>query len=334
MPRAARQLARGVGAVPTVSLASSFSPSAALVRTLSTSPSALYPAAPRSFRLPENYVPPTQPPSARPPETRKSQIIRTYTSLLRSTPIIIFFQHNNLTAVEWAAVRRELSVALKAVGPVDVGGADGKEVDLSSHVKLQVLRGRMFNVAMRIVEFHDPKGVSEDTTYNHDLSRVAYQAIKSAEEARDPNSIHATMEPLLSGPIAALCLPAVLPAYLAAALSVLAPGPASPAPTRRARPSYYELETQNALAKLMLVGGRIEGKPFDHQGVAWVGGIKGGLAGLRAQVVHLLQSAGLGLSTTLEGAGKALYVSLESHRQNLEPKKEETVEDGKEENKE
>ncbi|KAL5615683.1 hypothetical protein BROUX41_005714 [Berkeleyomyces rouxiae] len=331
MPRIVRQLARRVGVVASTTPAiPAFGPSTALIRTLSTGSPASYAAITASFRLPEDYVPPTQPPSARPPETRKSQIIRTYTSLLRSTPLIIFFQHNNLTAIEWAAVRRELSVALKSVGPVDVGAAHGKEIDLADDINLQVLRGRMFNVALRIVEFHDPRVTIEEEAHNHDLSRAAYNAIKSSEETRDSNTFHATMEPLLSGPIAALCFPAVSPAHLAAALSILSPNPAAPAPTRRSRPSYHDPETQNALAKLMLIGGRIEGTPFDHQGVTWVGGIKGGLGGLRAQVVHLLQSVGLNLSTALEGAGKALYVSLESHRQNLEPKKDIEEEDKKE----
>ncbi|KKA27171.1 hypothetical protein TD95_004303 [Thielaviopsis punctulata] len=321
MPRIVRQLARRVA--PTTPASLTLRP-AVLARAFSTTtPATAAATSLNSFRLPDDYVPPTQPPSARPPETRKAQMIRMYTSLLRSTPLVIFFQHNNLTAPEWAAVRRELAAALKAVGPVDVGAADGQPVDLAAAVRLQVLRGRMFNVAMRVVEFHDPTTADSGDKYTHDLSAAAYAAIKRAEKAADPDSVHAVMEPLLSGPVAALCLPAVSPAYLAAALSILAPGPDFPAPSRRASPGYYDLVTQNALSKLMLVGGRVEGKAFDNDGVTWVGGIKGGLGGLRAQVVHLLQSAGLSLTTALEGAGKALYVSLESHRQGMEGEKKE-----------
>ncbi|KAK6724421.1 hypothetical protein SNK04_003253 [Fusarium graminearum] len=75
-------------------------------RSISTSPNCS--AAVNDIRKPIDQAPATKPPSARPVETRKSQLIRTYTSLLRTTPLILFFQHSNLTAVEWAAVRREL----------------------------------------------------------------------------------------------------------------------------------------------------------------------------------------------------------------------------------
>jgi large subunit ribosomal protein L10 len=83
----------------------------------------------------------------------------------------------------------------------------------------------------------------------------------------------------------------------------------------------------------MLVGGRIEDKVFDLEGVKWVGGIDGGLEGLRAQLVYLLQSAGLGLTTALEGASKSLWLTMESRRSVMEeeqngPKEGEKKEEG------
>ncbi|KAH8177751.1 ribosomal protein YmL11 precursor, mitochondrial [Sarocladium implicatum] len=275
-------------------------------------------------RAPIDHAPPTKPPSARPVETRKSQLIRTYTSLLRSTPIILFFQHSNLTAVEWAAVRRELKKAISAVPPPN--STPGVEpIDLASKIQLQVLRTNMLNVAFKIVELHKPEAAAAlaqtpRTTRGplvHDLSEAAYHAIQNTPIPED--SAYAQIEPLLVGPIAALTLPAVSPAHVAAALSVLAPVPGQfPAPTRKKNPGYHDPTCQNALAKLLLVGGRIEGKVFDQSGVNWVGGIEGGLDGLRAQLVGILQGAGLGVTNTLEGNSKNLWLALEGRKGQLE----------------
>jgi large subunit ribosomal protein L10 len=280
------------------------------------------------LRLPDDYVPPTRPPTARPADARKSQLLRNYTSLLRSTPLILVFQHNNLTAVEWAAVRRELKLAL---ANVSTPGTDS--ADIASRAQLQVIRGRIFDVALKIVEFYDPSQVAPTTVssasgekvqvvYNHDLSKSAYNVAKGIAKGEIPvpeSSIYAQISPLLVGPLAIFTLPAVSPAHLAAALSVLAPSPpAFPAPSRKKNPSYYEPTAQNGLSKLMLVGGRVEDKVFDIEGVKWVGGIEGGLDSLRAQLVAMLQSAGLGLTTTLEGAGKSLWLTMESRRSVLE----------------
>ncbi|ATY66294.1 hypothetical protein A9K55_001399 [Cordyceps militaris] len=272
---------------------------------------------------PVQYSPVTKPPSARPAETRKSQLIRTYTSLLRTTPLILFFQHSNLTAIEWAAVRRELKKAVSAIPPTIVG-PDGMAIDISDSVQLQVLRTKMLDVALKIVEFYNPEAAAAmDTTARttrgpiiHDLSEAAYQAIHKAEVTSE--SAYSQIEPLMVGPIAALVMPAVSPAHLAAALSILSPVPGSfPPPTRKKNPGYHEPICQNGLAKLTLVGGRIEGKVFDQSGVNWVGGIPGGMDGLRAQLVRVLQSTGLGITSTLEGGSKNLWLALEGRKEQL-----------------
>ncbi|KAK4212704.1 hypothetical protein QBC37DRAFT_424465 [Rhypophila decipiens] len=282
-----------------------------------------------NLRLPANYVPPTKPPTARSPDVRKSQLLRSYTSLLRSTPLMLIFQHSNLTAVEWAAIRRELRFALASVDP----GPNPPPVDFASQIQLQVIRTRIFDVALKIVEFHDPKSVEPTTavtasgkqvkvTYNHDLSESAYEAVQKVSKGTVPvpsESQYPELAPLLVGPVALLTIPAVSPAHLAAALKVLSPSPpAFPAPTRKKQPSYYDPIAQAGLQKLLLIGGRIEGKVFDLEGVKWVGGIEAGLDGLRAQLVYMLQSAGLGLTSALEGAGKSLWLTMESRRADME----------------
>lgn len=326
---------RGLGAA--LSSAKRATPSAALVlpatAAATTATPRQYATAATSltgsrFSLPADYISPTKPPTARPSDTRKSQLLRTYTSLLRSTPLILLFQHNNLTAVEWAAVRRELRHAL---ANVSTPGTDSDEI--AAHAQLQVLRTRIFDVALKIVEFHDPSKVAPTSAsalngnrikvvYNHDLSKAAYKAIKAATSDDTPlpeSSAYAQLSPLLIGPVAALTLPAVSPAHLAAALSVLSPSPpAFPPPPKKKNPGYYDPIAQSAFQKLMLIGGRIEDKVFDLDGVKWVGGIEGGVDALRAQLVYLLQSAGLGLTSALEGASKGLWLTLESRRSVLE----------------
>ncbi|KAJ4410641.1 hypothetical protein N0V82_009191 [Gnomoniopsis sp. IMI 355080] len=279
-----------------------------------------------TFKLPDDYVPPTKPPSARPVETRKSQLLRSYTSLLRSTPLMLIFQQNNLSAIEWAALRRELKFALAAVPPPSSSSASASPdapapapVDIAPFIQLQVVRTSMFRQALKVLEFWDPTGAKE-AAYTHDLSMAAYEAVKAAEAKTIPaDSMYAQLQPLLVGPLCLLTFPAVSPQHLAAALSILAPSsPAFPAPTRKKNPGYHDQVTQSGLQKLLLIGGRIEGKAFDMDGVRWVGGIEGGLDGLRAQLVGLLQNAGLGLTSTLEGASKSLWVTMESRRTMLE----------------
>ncbi|KAK4444920.1 hypothetical protein QBC34DRAFT_414280 [Podospora aff. communis PSN243] len=285
-------------------------------------------SAPQSLRVPDDYIPPTKPPTARPSDTRKSQLLRSYTSLLRTTPLMLIFQHNNLTAVEWAAIRRELRAAL-----AEVPQPGDQEVDITPKIHIEVIRTRMFDMALKIVEYFDPSKVAPTvartltggkvkTVYNHDLSEAAYEAVKAATKAnkvQPDSSAYNDLAPLMVGPLAVVTFPVVSPQHLAVALKVLAPSPpAFPAPTRRKRPSYYDTTAQSGLQKLLLVGGRVEGKVFDTDGVKWVGGIESGLEGLRAQLIHMLQSAGLGLTTTLEGAGKSLWLTMESRRSVLE----------------
>lgn len=288
--------------------------------------------------MPADYVPPTQPPSARPPEVRKAQLLRTYTSLLRSTPLLLVFQHNNLTGIEWLAIRRELNLALsKVAAPVTVEGAE-PPLDITSSVELQVVRTGIFDVALKIVEFFDSGAVvaapGAKKAYNHDLSKAALATTKSmssGDAAIPETSTYAQIAPLLVGPVAVLKFPAVSPAHLAAALSILSPTPGQfPAPTRKKNPGYYEPIFQNALHKLLLVGGRIEGKVFDVGGVKWVGGIEGGLDGLRAQLVGMLQNAGMGLTSVLEGAGKSLWLTMESRKGMLEEQEKGEIQEGAE----
>ena len=62
----------------------------------------------------------------------------------------------------------------------------------------------------------------------------------------------------------------------------------------------------------------MEGRVFDNEGVRWVGGIEGGMEGLRGQLVRVLAEVGAGVTGTLEGVGRSLWVTVEGRRGMLE----------------
>ena len=197
--------------------------------------------------------PRTQPPSHKPPEFRKSQLHRQYQSLLRSSPLIVIFQHNNLKSTEWMGIRRDSITRYKrwmrTLQRMEIMST------LAMVRKMSVVQTGIFASALRVVEFWDPnfdskestvqppdpktatstpledtKGEKDDPVFTHGLSRQAWSTAK-----KDKKLKHG-LEPLLSGPLALLTLPSVSPQYLKAALSILSPTKAFPAPRRRTNP--------------------------------------------------------------------------------------------------
>ncbi|EKG17587.1 hypothetical protein MPH_05208 [Macrophomina phaseolina MS6] len=283
-----------------------------------------------------------QPPSYKPPEFRKSQLLRQYASLLRSTPLTLVFQHNNLRSVEWVGIRRELSKALRKVDE-ELAQANSPAAGLADAIKIHTVQTGIFRAALRVVEFWDPV-LARELQQEHQqapqtpapsspatqsskqlpASANAYTthtlSARAHDVAADRKKKHA-LEVLLSGPIALVTFPVVTPQHLAAALCILAPSaPKFPAPRRKANPDYHEPAVQSGLQKLMLLGARVEGQVFDQEGTRWVGGIEGGLDGLRAQLVHMLQGAGAQITSALEGASRSLYFAVESRRLDMEEK--------------
>jgi len=297
--------------------------------TIPVSPGTQHPSS-----LPSTRYSVIQPPSHRDPTQRKSQLLRSYVSLLQTTPLIILFQHNNLKALEWASIRRELATALQKVD--DTRSNPETNPAISDNIKLTVIRTNIFEPALRITEYYKPsvagntvesaegQGLEDerlDPALTHALSRNAYN------QAKQHMNEH-PLTPLMTGPLAALTFPTVSPQHLKAALSILSPQPgAFPAPTRRANPGYHQPAVQDGLKKLLLLGARIDGDVFDIEGTRWVGSIQGGMEGLRAQLVYMLQGFGAGITTTLEAASKNLWFTMEGRRRQLEeesaPKQEE-----------
>ncbi|KAK0926066.1 hypothetical protein LTR57_004315 [Friedmanniomyces endolithicus] len=203
-------------------------------------------------------------------------------------------RHNNLKATEWSGIRRELSIALRKID--DELAKEGKEV-VGAGVKLQIVRTGILASALNVVEFWEPKydaegqvapssNLSTDTSamvqdappddavepiYTHGLSRLAWSiASRNAKATQQPAN---DLTPLLSGPLALLTFPTTSPQHLAAALSILAPTKEFPAPKRKVNAAYHEKPVQDGIAKLMLLGARVEGRVMDMAGARWVGGI-------------------------------------------------------------
>lgn len=206
--------------------------------------------------------------------------------------------------MEWAGIRRELAAALR-------------RADLQPDaVKLQIIQTGMFAAALRVVEFHDP----ESGSGGHALSREAWEATNLPVEQGTQKKKNHPLHRLLSGPIAVCAFPSLSPEHLAAALKILTPTPgrnsAFAAPRRREAPGLYEGPVQSGLQKLMMLGARVEGRAVDGEEVRFVGGLakRGGLEGLRAEVVALLQGVGMGLVGGLEGVGVGVWGTLEGRR--------------------
>ncbi|CAK1354338.1 hypothetical protein CB0940_01799 [Cercospora beticola] len=287
------------------------------------------PAAPIEADLRNAAAPPvmrrpsTQPPSHKPPEFRKSQLHRQYQSLLRASPLMIVFQHNNLKSTEFMGIRRELAAALRKVD--EELAKNGNVGNVGADAKLQVVQTGIFASALKVVEFWTPQfeaesqqsAAAEALEHTQKLQTVSGLSSEAYKAAKSQKKKHG-LEPLLSGPLAVLTLPTVSPQHLKAALSILAPSPDFPAPKRRTNPSYYEPAVQNGLQKLMLLGARVEGKAFDMEGARWVGSIEGGLEGLRGQLVAMLQGFGAGITSALSAASTNLYLTMESRKTMLE----------------
>ena len=248
--------------------------------------------------------------------------------------MMLMFQHNNLKGTEWMALRRELEVALGAADK-RLAAAGLSETDLAKRIHIQVIRPSVFGAALKVVELWQPESqapeiaptdprsnsslpINDSATsptgpkYTHALSREAYQAVKT-------KTLEGGFEHLLAGPMALVTFPSLATDHLKTVLSVLCPkAPEFPAPKRRVQPGYYDPPVQLAVRKLMLLGARVEGRTMDTEGARWAGSIQGGLQGLQGQLVGLLQSVGAGVTSTLEGASRNLYITIEGRRGMLE----------------
>jgi large subunit ribosomal protein L10 len=212
-------------------------------------------------------------------------------------------------------IRRELASALRKMDAEKVRIDPEAQGLFANDIRIQIIQTGIFASALRVVEFFKPEeGDGMDAgALTHGLSSRAYEAASNRK-------LKVELEPLMSGPLAVIAFPAVSPQYLKTVLSILSPSPEFPAPRRKVNPDYHDPLVQAGLQKLMLLGARVEGKVFDLEGTRWVGGIDGGIDGLRAQLVAMLQGVGANLTNTLGSASKSLYFTMEGRRLDMEEK--------------
>ncbi|KAG0134101.1 hypothetical protein HOY82DRAFT_554758 [Tuber indicum] len=175
---------------------------------------------------------PTQPRTVKSPYTRKTQLQRTYLSLLRSTGLMIFFQHNNLRAVEWVALRRELLFGLRKLDPTST---------LAEGTRITVLKPALFATSLRVAEGYDPQ---------HKRSSEPGGSKIIAKEVEKLKETH-PLSPVLTGPVAALSFPSVEPAHLKVALDIMFP-------LKKPKKGLDPLAI-HGLQKLVLLAGRVDG---------------------------------------------------------------------------
>jgi large subunit ribosomal protein L10 len=243
---------------------------------------------------------PTQPPSHRAADARKTQLHRTYLSLLRSTPLMLVFQHNNLKATEWTALRREIAVALRKLS--------GKgEVDpIADGIKVVVLRGAVFSSAMRVAEYYDANNGQQ-----HGTSKEAYELTK--RRTKHP------LAPLFSGPVGIVTFSVFSPIHLKTVVELMFPEGRS---IKGMDPAAV-----SGLQKLVLLAARVDGhvatdklgsgRVLDGSMVRWASGLPG-FEALRGQLVAMLQSVGgAELARALEAIPVSVVRTVDAHRKVL-----------------
>lgn len=251
------------------------------------------------------------------------------------------------------AIRRELASALRKLDEME-------GTSYADEIKIHIVQTGIIAAALNLISFYSPRSTpgpaqpppknpkkpkAEETEIHptdprtnasapvpttapneHILSTRAHRIAQKYAKKRDHG-----LEPLLSGPLMLLTFPTVSPQHLSSVLSLLSPSPEFPAPRRRANPGYYDHPVQSGLQKLLLLGARVEGRAMDGEGVRWVGGIVGGIDGLRGELVRLisgdalkvrlvrmLEGVGGGLVSNLEAARMGVWRTLEGRRMELE----------------
>lgn len=221
---------------------------------------------------------------------------------------MLLFQHNNLRATEWAALRRELSIHL---------GKLGAEDPVTPHVKITILRNGIFDAAVRVADHFD----ANNQPY-HGTSKQAHWKTQKRKHA---------LSALMSGPLACVTFPEVSPQHLKVVMDIMFP---DGKPMKGLDPL-----ARQGLEKLILMAARVDGHAagrignaeiMDRAKIQWVSALPGYDA-LRGQLVAVLQSMGGGeLVRTLESIPVNVVRTLDGHRKNiageLEPKAEEKSE--------
>ncbi|KAF8425691.1 hypothetical protein EV426DRAFT_531522 [Tirmania nivea] len=245
----------------------------------------------------------TQPPSFKAATSQKTLLTRLYLSLLRSSPLVVIFQHNSMRATEWSAIRRELAGVLARV---DAGLPEGL-ARLGRFIGIMTVDTELLGVAIRVADKSAPGG----GLWTHGTSLEAAKAAKRSKRKHE-------MAPLLVGPLAVLTFPSLSPAHIAAAMDMMFPAKRGPAK------KGFDVAATTGLQKCILLGARVRERPmglgraFDDEGIRWLSGLKT-VEEMRGEIVALLQSVGGGeVVRALESVAISLGRTVEGRRRMLE----------------
>ena len=247
--------------------------------------------------------PPTQPPSYKSPASTKTLLLRVYLSLLRSSPVTLIFQHNAVTAAEWGAIRRELSLVM---AKVDVGLPEDSQAKIGQYVRVNAVHTAIFGVAVRIADKRSPEG----DLWSHGTG------VEAAEASRRVKTKH-KFTPLMVGPLGIVTFPILSVPHVEAAVNMLFPA-------KLVTKKGSDPAATAGLAKCILLGARVrekllgQRKVMDNDGIKWLCGLRS-VDELRAEIVSLLQSiGGSELVAVLQGAAVSLGRTVEARRKMLE----------------
>lgn len=236
--------------------------------------------------------PKTQPPSYRNATSRKTLLQRLYVSILRSSPLVVVLQHNNLIAAEWSAIRRELATAF-----------DKAEIPENVKPKLTVIHSGLFGVAMRVADAQDEAVVTAPYALAPEVAKTVLPSKKTHP-----------LKDVISGPLAIMSFGEVHPLALKTMLDVLFP-------ERNRFKKGIDPFARSGAEKLLMLAARVDGrggKILDRDAIKWVSGL-GGVDELRGQLVAMLQSVGGGeLVRALESVGLSVARTVEGRRKMLE----------------
>jgi large subunit ribosomal protein L10 len=214
---------------------------------------------------------------------------------------MLVFQHNNVRAVEWTALRREVAIALNKLSP----GADLDPV--AQGIKITMLQGAIFSAAMRVAEYYDPSNGSL-----HGTSKEAYELTKKRKKH--------PIAPIITGPVGIVTFPVASPEYLKTVMAVMFPE------SGRAARGMDPLAA-SGLQKLVLLTARVDGhvaagkvgagQVMEVGKVKWLSTLPE-LEGLRGQLVAIFQRIGGGdLARSLEAIPTGVVRTLDAHRKVL-----------------
>ncbi|KAJ6259026.1 hypothetical protein Dda_5922 [Drechslerella dactyloides] len=253
------------------------------------------------------------PPSHRPYYSRGHLLHRTYISLLRATPLLVMFQHNNLRAGELVSIRRDLRTAMANVDamvaasrpppqPTEDGTITPQPRPVGEQVKMTILNTTVFKAALRSAEY-----LPKDADVRSSSSPEAYDMTLQYDNAH-------SLSPLMVGPTGVIQFPTVSPPHLLGVLNLLFPEKFTF--RKGTDPAFI-----SGVQKLLLLGAKVDkvgGTTIDTESLKHITTL-GDLTTLQGQLLGIMQSAGGSLVSTLQSPARGLWSVMDGRRKMLDP---------------